>query len=85
MENDHVWAFEYCSCTYESDFKLVSLHRRAVSAYLSMKEFRDREIERWTWGCLSDLGYFLYPGGSRHKGAKPDWLVRIRKIEINND
>lgn len=82
---DHVWAFEYCSCVYESDFKTVSLHRRAISAFKAMREFRDAEIKRWTWGCLSDLGYFLYPKGSRDKGGKPDWEVRIRKIEVLND
>lgn len=82
MKQNHVWAFEHCGCVYESDFRLVSLHSRAVSAYKAMKAFRAKEIERETWQCLSDLGYFLYPHGARDKGGMPHWTVRIRKIEV---
>lgn len=85
MKKDFVWAFEYCACVYESDFSIQSLHSRAVSAYKAMTVFRDQSITKETWEALPFLGYFLYPHGPRNRGGKPDWKVRIRKIEVLND
>lgn len=85
MDKDYVWGFEYCSSNYDSDFGLISLHGKATSAYKAMRAFRDDIIVEETWNSLKDLGYFLYPHGSRSKGGKPDWSVRIRKIKIFND
>lgn len=85
MKQDHVWAFEHCSCVYESDFRVESLHFRAVSTCKAMKAFRDQKIQSESWGAMPFLGFSLYPHEPRDRGGKPGWSVRIRKLEVAND
>lgn len=76
------WIVEYCDSIYESAPAAIGFYQSAVSAFQEMRRQRDEQIHDETWGCLSDLGYFLYPRGSRSRGDKPIWFYRIRKVEI---
>ena len=67
-----VYAFEWCSCVYESGYSIVSLHASKDAANASMdravekERRRDKKFERET-GIPSD---------------KPMWSARVRTIKV---
>ena len=42
-----VYAFQYCSCIYESAFAVQSLHTTKKGAYLAMRKFLIKENEEF--------------------------------------
>lgn len=72
----YVYAFEWCSCVYESGFSIESLHSTKVGAYKAMRKALQ---ERWI-----DEFNLLCRGPYRIDNCKPleSRLWRVRKIEV---
>ena len=44
---DVVYAFEFCSCIYESGYSTMSLHRTKKGAYNAMRKYLLYEYNQW--------------------------------------
>lgn len=71
-----LYAYEFCSCRYESDFMVVSLHRTKAGAYKAMRtgkinHFNEGLNNPWRKQRVYDA-----------LGPDPDMLYRVRKIFI---
>lgn len=75
----NVFAFEWCSCIYESGFSLVSLHdtkRGALKAMIAAANIRWQE---------SRDGQLMYGGGGKERFDPLQYEAwRVRTIELHN-
>jgi len=63
------WAFEYCACTYESAFGMMSIHKTRAGAY---KAKREHALEQWAlWKASLD---------EMRQGDDKDFLYACRRI-----
>lgn len=69
-----VYAVEWCPCTYESEYALLSLHatERGAERALHMREIEKAAAEKE----MHDAGYPKYRESSEG---------RVRAIEVNED
>jgi len=74
-----VFAFEWCSCIYESGFSLESLHdtkRGALKAMIAAANLRWQE---------SRDGQLMYGGGGKARFSPLQYEAwRVRAIELHN-
>jgi hypothetical protein len=65
-----VFAYEYCSCVYESGYSIVSLHQTKAGAYKAMRKHKLRIWEHETeLGSRPEEIFFLE-------------MFRIKKYEV---
>lgn len=70
-----VYAFEWCSCVYESGFSIESLHTTKAGAYRAMRKALQ---ERWEDRVSSD------PYWRRLKNPLDHESWRIREVDVQH-
>lgn len=74
---EKVYAFQYCSCIYESSFYTVSLHRTQKSAELAMEFHKNEALEEFNEvydnEIIKEFGFKF--------GENEEWCVTEIKIQ----